>query len=233
MKKVSGSVSSKAIIIGLVAIVVVLSVLLSLSVAQQSSKKIPSVQSFTSIWWNNDSPQRIKADKGIATLGAGQYIENGIVTDPTNPDIVYFSTSTSLPAGKPQTSTLVSIYKYNLKTLEFERIYKKEYAPGTFPGLTKDIGNKAEGVTHFILPRVSVVGYDNGKLALFVMDTDDSPGPCWTPLASGHEAGPTRATVSLDLNNPSSGFAPYIFPDNALAQGEAEYQKCMIENFPS
>ncbi|MFA5946214.1 MAG: hypothetical protein WC802_04885 [Patescibacteria group bacterium] len=232
--------SQQGLIIGLAVVIAVLAITLVYSanknaVGQKtiSNGTAVNAQSFAVENWTFDSAEQKKIEKNIASLGAGQTIQSQFVIDPTDSNTVYFSTSTSLPAGEPMKTSLASVYKYNLKTQQFERLYKKEFAPGSFPGLTKANGVEDQGVSHFVLPVVRVIGYDNGRLAMLVQDTDDSPGPCSTYLsiASLGSAFP-RAVVSMNIAKPYDGFTPYTLPVAVKAQSDKDLQTCMNETFP-
>ena len=109
----------------------------------------------------------LRAEGLIASLGTGQAIGFGIVSDIKNPDVVYFATS-SVEQGKP--SNFISIYSFNIKTFGFDRLFRKAYESGDF---------KLGYITKPIVPVFHVVGLLSGeqgesdKLLILAQDVDD------------------------------------------------------------
>lgn len=150
------------------------------------------------------------ANADIQSLNENQRIEFGIVSDPTQDNIVYFSTSAYNEETK---ETLLSIYKYNESDYTFERIFKHSYQE-KFPGLELPWG-----------PVLRVLGYDSGSLVVLVQDADDSAGPCTMPLIYTNDK--QHGIFTMDLSDPYSGFSLYTIPDDIRTQTEAEINTCL------
>ncbi len=112
----------------------------------------------------------------------------------------------------------LSVYEYNETDYTFTRLYKKTYKLG-------DI----KAIPETMLPTFKAVALDKNKLVLLIAGTDDSPGPCTELLLMGQGTG--RSLVSLDLENPYSGFTPYEVPKKAVEEAQARAEKCMEETF--
>ena len=99
------------------------------------------------------------AMKDIQVLAEGQQIQLGIVRDPVKENFVYFASTTQ---ANENNEVLLSIYKYNENDYSFDRLWR-ETATG---GLSFKIESE-----NFV-PVMYVVGYENGKLIVTVMNAD-------------------------------------------------------------
>lgn len=115
-------------------------------------------------------------------------------------------------------TVFLSVYEYNETDYTFTRLFKKTYKMGDL-----------KGIPTTMLPTFKAVAVDKNTLALLITGTDDSPGPCTELILMGSEEG--RLLVSLDLENPYSGFTPYEAPKKVLEEAEARAEKCMEETF--
>lgn len=155
------------------------------------------------------------AEQDIESLTKGQRIEFGIVQDPADENLFYFSTSAFDIENQ---ENLISIYQYRTDNFNFERLFRTTYAEGG----TLLLGEQAIPVFH-------TVGYDNDNLILLVQDTDDSPGPCVQPILLGHNHGDIRNLVSMDINDPYGGFEEYEPSQKVIDYFEKEMRTCQEE----
>ncbi len=112
----------------------------------------------------------------------------------------------------------LSVYEYNETDYTFTRLYKKTYKMGD-----------VKEIPETMLPTFKAVAVEKNNLALLIAGTDDSPGPCTELILMGSTDG--RLLVSLDLENPYSGFSPYEAPKKAIEDAQARAEKCMEEEF--
>lgn len=162
-------------------------------------------------------PLAAKAEGYIAALYPDQVIQPFVISDPTDSAIVYFATSADTTAGVDE-ATLLSIYRYNTTSHEFERLYRQTYRQGEAPGLHKNAW-----------PTWGVIGYDDEKLVILLEDIDYSPGFCSHPLLTGLDNEPVAALSSLDLANPLAGLSRYTPPDDAIIDAQRELDACLAE----
>ncbi len=134
-----------------------------------------------------------RAEKNIQALGEGQIIESGIIQDPTDANIYYFS---SYAVDKETRSVLASVYRYNMTDYSFERIYKKT---------TSYDYNGYDGEEHWFLNgepyayKYGIVSYDSGKLQLigYAHLIDNSDGAQFSDEPSIGNVG-----LIFDINDP-------------------------------
>lgn len=163
-----------------------------------------------------------RAEEAIQELAPGQRVQFGILEDPINPDIVYF-TSSAFDVNKQE--NLLSVYKYNTSDFSWERLFRNTYGEGEFSGLAD-----------FVIPAFHIVGYDNNHLVVLVQDTDDSPGPCADPLLIGfsepafdEDDNPVliRDLLSMSISEPYSGFRDYTPPDEVIEEAQERQEECL------
>lgn len=154
------------------------------------------------------------AMEDIQTLTPGQQITFGIVEDPTDDTHAYFASYA--PDPNDDEKVLLSVYNYNTKTYEFERIFRRSYGTD-FPGLR-------EGAT----PVFHVVGYDEGKLIILAQDADDSPGPCTEVLVLGRENEDiAREMLAMNLESPYDLMVPYEIPEEVYSAALEKQDSCV------
>lgn len=155
-----------------------------------------------------------RAEQGIASLASDQTIEFGIVTDPNNENVVYFSSTVFDDELEEQ---LVSVYKYQTDNYNFERLFRTSYGEGRFPNLDEP---------NFVV--LHVVGYEDGKLIILAQDSDDSPGPCAEPILMGWDEnrGTIRNLLTLDIAEPYSGFEEYTPPEEVAGAARERQTQC-------
>lgn len=158
-------------------------------------------------------------------LGGDHTIEFGIVEDPSDENILYFASSDY--EREPVEQNTVSIIRYQKDTYEFERIYK-----ATYEGF-EPFGEPADWEAPWDLSyEAHVLGYDNGKLALFFQDASDSPGPCAEPVILAVTGESTRHLVALDLEDPYGGFIDdYMIPQSVIDDASARSEACLDDTF--
>ncbi|MEK9155189.1 MAG: hypothetical protein AAB839_00920 [Patescibacteria group bacterium] len=167
-------------------------------------------------------PQKGKMTGYLANLTPNQEIQFGIVNDPVDEQIVYFATTAPMTVNGEE-KTLLSIYKANATTYDYERMYRATYGQGETPGLRSG-DDGAWPVWH-------VVGYDQGKLVILVQDADDSPGICAEIFVIGvdGEAQERAYFAALDVANPAAGLADYMPDAQAVADARAKELACQAE----
>lgn len=153
-----------------------------------------------------------RAEKDIQSLGKGQYVQFGVVEDPVEEEIVYFATA----AFDDETEeNKLSIYRYNERTYDFERVYRGSYGQGD----SSYLHEKA-------WPVWNVIGYDKNGLIVLLEDGDNSPGPCAEPLLVGTDNDKVAALLRLDLSDPSSGLAEWTAPQDLIDDAEERQTAC-------
>lgn len=146
-------------------------------------------------------------------LDPGQRITS--VIEHPDANLAWFTSEIFNEADK---TIFLSVYEYNETDYTFTRLYKKTYKMGD-----------VKEIPETMLPTFKAVAVEKNNLALLIAGTDDSPGPCTEPLLMGSAEG--RLLVSLDLENPYSGFSPYEAPKKAIDDAQARAEKCMEEEF--
>lgn len=155
--------------------------------------------------------ERAMAD--IGSLGDGQVIEFGIVTDPTQDYLAYFATSAFDATAK---HTMISIYRYNTMTFAFERLYRGTYTMGEEPHL----GKKS-------FPALHVVGYHDDELLVLLKDNAYQFAPCEDPFLFGYTATSSQgALLALTLNDPGSGLRDYTPDEMLLSDAQIHAAAC-------
>ncbi len=150
-----------------------------------------------------------KAEKGIATLAEGQIINYGIIQDPIDSDIVYFSASVFEDDTE---EVLISVYKYDTDNYNFERLFRRSYS-------------KNENILHSgELPEFHILGYDNGDLVIYVSVFGEKLDNCINPLIIGSNS--MQTMVSMDIENPYNNLDHYTVDDEILIQHKQALKNC-------
>lgn len=157
------------------------------------------------------------AESAIQSLGTAQYVQSGIVEDPSAPGIAYFA-STAFDESTEQVT--LSLYRYDTHASSYIRLYHASYEQGTHPDLHK----KAWPVWH-------VIGYDMERIIVLVKDGDASLGTCGVPLLFGFQGQTKRVgtLAALSLVDPSSGLMEYLPSAQAVAQAKEAQHACLAE----
>jgi len=120
---------------------------------------------------------------------------------PTNPDIIFISTSGDITGEWPDTiKSTNKIYSYNIKTGEIIHLYE-EYE------------NR----------KLRTMGMDGSKLVLMYDEIINSPGICFSVWVNWESFG------YLELADVGSGLRPYTVPNYQIEIGKAEQKKCKAE----
>lgn len=151
-----------------------------------------------------------RAQNDVQTLGEGQYIQFGVVQDPVRDEIMYFATAAyDADAEKNH----LSIYRYNERTYEFERLARGTFGRGASSYLSKQAW-----------PVWYVIGYDNNGLIILLRDGDDVLIGCDEPLLVG--IGNDAALLRLDLADPSTGLVAWEPPTDLIAVAQQRQETC-------
>lgn len=151
-----------------------------------------------------------QALKDIGSLGDGQTIELGVVTDPAQTHLHYFATSAS-----DNKLTMISIYRYDSLTLSFERLYRGTYKKGEEPHLGKNG-----------FPVLHVVGYIDGQLLVVLRDSEYTLAKCEEPLLFAINDTERGAILALTLNDPASGLRDYTASEEIVAKAKTKAAHC-------
>lgn len=152
------------------------------------------------------------AERDIQELGEGQRVMNGIVVDPQNGAIAYFSTSSF--DAKQQEMTL-SVYRYDMQILSYTRLYRAVYREGQSRHLPKDTW-----------PVWHVIGYDNERIVLLLEDVNLATVSCDVPLLVGIDTPSSATLLTLSLDDPSTGLSAYIPQEEDVAAARETLHAC-------
>jgi len=133
------------------------------------------------------------------------YYNDSVVADPSDSNIVYFTTY--LAGSAPGENGVFRLNKYNFKTKWHSIITTK-----SMPMNPTNLGQPTS---------YRIVMADGSKL-VFIGVTDNSPGPCangWTSFGF----------YQFDLRSPNAGFTTYNVPQSLINKGEAESKACEVQ----
>ena len=150
----------------------------------------------------------INSTQGKASGTAqAEHIVDGVVADPQTPDTYYFATY-----SYDDKENFVGIYKYNVATYRWQRLYKNTY-------------QRADSL---FVKIINVLALQNNKLILLQNHLDEtSADPCASLWLRGTKA--PDSLVTMDLAKPRDTFGPYVLPDD-LRQREIDAEaSCQAE----
>jgi hypothetical protein len=156
-----------------------------------------------------------RAIEAVSSLADNQILNYGIVADPNNPSVRYFSTSV---IDEEQEEILLSVYRYNSSDYTWVRLYRQTY--------TKESGTLIDAVTY---PILHVIGYEDGDLILLAQDIEDYPKLCADPYLTPDS--PSTALITMSTEDPYGGFVDYTLSDEAERLALARQEKCSPLDF--
>ncbi len=162
------------------------------------------------------------ATKNLEVLGEDQYIEDYVVTDPTDSNIVYFTTyAPCCGYGTPEGDIEMSVYRYYMDNHNFERLYHATHdQEGSFSYL-------GEGI-----PQLHALGYDNGRLIILARIYDHRADPsCTDLLLLGTDNRDNNSNLlSISIDDPYAGFEEYTPPEEILEAARNWQAECQSQN---
>lgn len=153
------------------------------------------------------------ASEDILVLGEDQEMSYSVVEDPVDGNIIYFVSNAHDDKGETQ----LSVYKYSQADYSFERIYRANLD-------LADVIASGNDAPDWATPVFELIGLDNGKLALYVVMSDYSPGPCSDVRTL--KTSDYLSVLSVDLEDPYSGLDEYIIPEDIATAGQEASEAC-------
>ncbi|MFZ2681650.1 MAG: hypothetical protein WAZ14_00940 [Patescibacteria group bacterium] len=161
-----------------------------------------------------------KVEKNLQELTPNQVIRFGIVSDPFNADIVYFTAIAPDPDNADR--ILLSVYQQNTVDYAFTRLYKRAFAKGDIRGI------QPEATYDF-----HAIGYDKGQLIILAQDNTDVITPCTEIVTLGYAGSDlAREIYSLNLADPyAHGLEAYQVPKDIYTEARTQERECLDNTF--